>query len=474
MTATVTASFFRVGVNIMSRQKGDVAASMFPDRSMASASPSSSDLSKLILDDSIYGRIINSVEVDACAEFKLYSLCDLRSEMVLHQRKGDSDRYCSHYIKTIIDDEGLNSSYKMGKSDTECEYITKLSPLTASTKQRPDVSVYNHNNFPVLFIEVHSTSFVTTIRKCIIGVSDQLRLYRMYDCNYSSLTAFAFPKLPLPASNNRQCVIQVEVALKGLRFEYFLTPLKKIEVRNAVLKVLQNIKLPSGLERDIALSRYPFRLTEKELKTFPGGSVSQVPSARSILLKSEKHFFKHPLSIQEMRTLDKIERSGLKSDNVISLMYYETSIDDFFRYDRVTYDPLSRSEAACCLHDLVLKIKQALQSLHSLGWTHQDVRLPNICFSENFDAVFIDLDRCRKTNKPPIVLSGCLYHHRFSATQTDYLQLGWLIVWIFTCKSEYKSRNTDYYHNRSFEDLNSSIKGDNFLKKLILEGKYTK
>ena len=40
------------------------------------------------------------------------------------------------------------------------------------------------------------------------------------------------------------------------------------------------------------------------------------------------------------------------------------------------------------------KVYEALKQLHSFGYVHGDVRLPNVCFNENFDAVLIDLERC--------------------------------------------------------------------------------
>lgn len=65
-------------------------------------------------------------------------------------------------------------------------------------------------------------------------------------------------------------------------------------------------------------------------------------------------------------------------------------------YAAVKYSPLSRLDAIKCLQDLVKGLKVALDELHALKMSHNDVRLPNICFNSNFDPVFIDVDRCHQ------------------------------------------------------------------------------
>ena len=36
----------------------------------------------------------------------------------------------------------------------------------------------------------------------------------------------------------------------------------------------------------------------------------------------------------------------------------------------------------------------ALQDLHAFGYSHNDIRLPNVCFDKAHKAVLIDIDRC--------------------------------------------------------------------------------
>lgn len=61
-------------------------------------------------------------------------------------------------------------------------------------------------------------------------------------------------------------------------------------------------------------------------------------------------------------------------------------------YNKLHHDPLSHEEARKCSYELVSKINDVIKQLHSVGFSHGDLRLPNICFNENYDPVLIDLD----------------------------------------------------------------------------------
>ena len=63
-----------------------------------------------------------------------------------------------------------------------------------------------------------------------------------------------------------------------------------------------------------------------------------------------------------------------------------------FCYKKVRYDPLSNEEASMCLLDFIPQVVEIVKKLYSEGYQHTDVRIPNICFNENFKAVLIDLD----------------------------------------------------------------------------------
>lgn len=46
-----------------------------------------------------------------------------------------------------------------------------------------------------------------------------------------------------------------------------------------------------------------------------------------------------------------------------------------------------------CLRSVLEKIQIAIDELHKFGFAHLDIRLENVCFDKELNAVLIDLDR---------------------------------------------------------------------------------
>lgn len=64
-----------------------------------------------------------------------------------------------------------------------------------------------------------------------------------------------------------------------------------------------------------------------------------------------------------------------------------------FIFPLVKYSPISQFEVAKCAKNFTETAAECIEQLHGLGYAHCDIRLPNICFNEQFNAVLIDLDR---------------------------------------------------------------------------------
>ena len=135
------------------------------------------------------------------------------------------------------------------------------------------------------------------------------------------------------------------------------------------------------------------------------------------------------------------------------------------------YSPLEVKDASKVLQTLSEKIKAALDELHEQGFMHCDVRLPNICFNEQLDAVLIDVDRaCRTNNVTRLVgvVDSCMYIVPRGARDTfclDFMQLGWLLAWVLHPEGA--------YHKRTWEDLPQSVRKDQFLSDLLNCGQYS-
>ena len=148
---------------------------------------------------------------------------------------------------------------------------------------------------------------------------------------------------------------------------------------------------------------------------------------------------------------------------IVNFEFVELESLDFLRYKAVPHDPLTVEEASLCLHDLLKGLAQAIQEFHQHGFAHQDIRLENVCFNEQYEPVLIDLDRSIKITGFPIIYGkSCMYVSKITPDQIDWIQVGWLAAWVLHCEGD--------YHERKFQELPEAIREDQFISKLINEG----
>ena len=126
-------------------------------------------------------------------------------------------------------------------------------------------------------------------------------------------------------------------------------------------------------------------------------SLEQCESHYSILVKDDKHYYKYiPYSPQRQLVRD-LCYDGCNVDHPISIQHLVLptlrvrSHIVLFQFDAQPHQPLSKVEARKCIRDFVSQAKRALEELHQLKYAHIDVRLPNFCFSHNYEAMLIDL-----------------------------------------------------------------------------------
>ena len=135
-------------------------------------------------------------------------------------------------------------------------------------------------------------------------------------------------------------------------------------------------------------------------------------------------------------------------------------------------------QASKYLRTVSEKIYTALVELHSFGYAHGDVRLPNVCFNSNYDAVLIDMERCACSETRPLRLcvqlgnQSCMYRKPemlqgiLTASRLDFIQLGWLLVWVLNYTGD--------YHDREWEQQPGNITNDAFLSDLVCQGVYSR
>ena len=159
------------------------------------------------------------------------------------------------------------------RKESHISWNLALPDLICSRQQIPDISFsLNGDSIPESFIEVHSGEFRDTINKALLVATDLLRLRRMFDINRKEITAFAFPKLPTyrgstPTKHNKQCVVQVVVTWKDLKFQFKEKEFSEAgEVKEAIVSVIQ--KFQQLEHANECKARVIIRLSAAELQLF--------------------------------------------------------------------------------------------------------------------------------------------------------------------------------------------------------------
>lgn len=138
----------------------------------------------------------------------------------------------------------------------------------------------------------------------------------------------------------------------------------------------------------------------------------------------------------------------------------------FYKYSRVKYGPIKAEDA------LVRGIKLALDELHECKISHNDVRLPNVCYNDKYEPVLIDVDRCHVIEEHHQYFgnaSSCMYLSNSSFGEpvgkyTDHAQLGWMVAWIVDSSMD--------EHSRQWEEQSTQIQENQFISELVRAGTY--
>lgn len=403
------------------------------------------------------------------AKLQWYNLKDLGElsniDLGFQAPNSTSDSACERFLNNVL----KSCKVVMGKS-IPLLADSNLSNLLSSKIVFPDLSLYSEEDITAeSIVEVHSSLYVYTIWKTIMGATDLLRLRRMYDVDIEIITAFAFPKLPVEGGHeHKQCVVKISVTWKNFKFNYALTPIVKERVVGELEGVVGGFR--SLIVGNVFRGNVVIRLSPADLNHFGTGTI-QYSSRSGILCKSQGHFYKYPFWESEWSSLSRIA-SSVALGGIIPVersTYSRLGMQwSCFVYAALPHDPLKPEEAILCLKQFFVKLCNVLKQLHAkLEVAHMDVRLENICFNQHFEPVLIDLDRSTSIFFPCLgrflFCESCMYPEDKSIEQIDWVQVGWLVAWVVnTCDGE-------GYHER--KELPESIPGKTILRVLIEEGK---
>ena len=180
---------------------------------------------------------------------------------------------------------------------------------------------------------------------------------------------------------------------------------------------------------------------------------------RSSLARNLKDF---PLIRPHITSQDADRCANEKHYNLLDLLgkVRKTSVKlgavRYVKYKAVLHNPLTFPEAERCLRDLMMKLKGAISEYHSLRYAHQDIRLENVCFNNQYEPVLIDIDRSVDIETAAVIHGeSCMYVPGMTPEQIDWIQLGWLAAWVIYYD--------DDYHGRKFGELPVALQDDLFL-----------
>ena len=166
---------------------------------------------------SLLSRSVESLWAEECENIKrydLYHLLKLNPEEA-SKSSSSSEVLCSSFFEEVV--KGMNVVITVKKKVPQFANLYQL----YSTDQRPDLNLSREeDDLPLILVEVHSSPFAETVKKTILCVTDQLRLYRTHDAKITRCVGFTFPKQKV-----HQCVVMVTVTWERMGFKYILTPI---------------------------------------------------------------------------------------------------------------------------------------------------------------------------------------------------------------------------------------------------------
>ena len=118
----------------------------------------------------------------------------------------ESATCCKHLLHVIINDTVVEIATETKVPCLETSILTHL----VNTKNQAFVRLTDDVTAQMV-IELHSSPYEDTIRKCLIVATDLLCQHRMFHAGVKSVTTFTFPKLPTAAHTCKQCVVKVFV-----------------------------------------------------------------------------------------------------------------------------------------------------------------------------------------------------------------------------------------------------------------------
>ena len=347
-----------------------------------------------------------------------------------------------------------------------------LPAMYCGSRIKPDVAVYQKSDRCklVFAVEVQSSPMIETLKKTTYLAASILRFLKCENKDVNEFTAFAIPSI-----NEESCITKVCVDWKQLKFNVKLTLYENPdEGRKAMKEVLSSQMRCTPYLPVLKYCKYPIILNNKDLQHIGIPEAQQIPTTQHLVLEFADIIYKIIYELNEqIAYYEFVSQIPTTPKFIIKPKFYKVSGGyHMCEYQKVRYPAMMIGTALLCIKDLLSGIKNALDELHSYGLSHNDVRIPNICFNEAFEAVLIDVDRVYDVHSIHPLFgesTSCLYqiqHFKgeFDGKNTDFMQVGWLAAFILD--------HSQHEHSRKWKDQKDEIQNCKFIYALINHGKW--
>ena len=292
---------------------------------------------------------------------------------------------------------------------TQNRLITEYNRLQLpgiSSAMKPDVSITNTEGDKIVFIEVLSDTLVKTIKKLFFVLLLQLVYIRSVHKQTQEVSGFILPK---SSKSDYMVLATVRWDAKHFGFKGEVSPVCKDTLRDCLLKTIMKqrdcVVIPKSEEK-IFLSD---SLSSHDIVTYLQDDAFESAAFVSCLsivfyMPSEK-IYKMPLDATARETLTTFLLTAIRKVNPepAQVLLPEDRNQGFFIF-ACLQPPLDIKSLQLCFDSFAMSVLHAVEEIHELGYVHLDLRVPNICFSNNngcWQAVLIDLDHCREITRDP-------------------------------------------------------------------------
>ena len=331
-----------------------------------------------------------------------YNLSKLAKEFECSMLQSNSEGAAKEFIQFLMKDIDIKDVKMIVELQPTFIFngvkSDELFKLYISKRNKADVGVMvdsRDRKTNLVNIEVNSSPMKETVMKTVYDLIELVRVVKAHEVSNEevALIGFALPKL---SAVGIAVEIEVQYNQSSMAFDVSCKPMKCSEfcrkLKNAVIK---NYEVFKKCQKSTCKKEYLLALSQQEMECF-GENPKQCKATSGVLFEAKDRIgeifcFKKVKWKSDESNLLRIINNKVTLRHIINYEQCDAT-NQVFRYKKVKYDPLSYQDAEKCLYELLQKLLIICELLSNKGIIHNDVRVPNICFDEQYEPILIDFD----------------------------------------------------------------------------------